>query len=160
VIMTTRIHRLWQPGNPQRRVFLPNFWMKLVRTPTVGEQRLPRNCAKFQVPLQMTRLDVRQYLEKIYDLPVRDVTTYVEQGDITWSNRADTQYRRAVWKKDDRKYAIVVMERSANFIFPDLFPADQDETNQIEQSKKTVADFSKPAELALRNRKGIGKWLA
>jgi hypothetical protein len=57
----------------------------------------------------MTRLDVRQYLEKIYDLPVRDVTTYVEQGEITWSNRADTQYRRALWKKDDRKYAIVVM---------------------------------------------------
>lgn len=47
--MTSRLARLWQPGNPQRRVFLPDFWMAVVESPSVGRNRLPRNCVKFEV---------------------------------------------------------------------------------------------------------------
>ncbi|VDK71540.1 unnamed protein product [Anisakis simplex] len=71
--MTTRIHRLWQPSNPQFRVFLPDFWVKVVEAPTYGRKRLPKNCVKFEVDKRMSRHDVREYLEKIYQLPVRDV---------------------------------------------------------------------------------------
>lgn len=47
--MTSRIARLWQPGNPQNRVFFPDFWLRLVETPEYGYNRLPKNAAKFEV---------------------------------------------------------------------------------------------------------------
>ena len=47
--MTSRISRLWQPGNPQTRVFFPDFWIRVVETPKVGYKRLPKNAAKFEV---------------------------------------------------------------------------------------------------------------
>uniref|UniRef100_A0A1I7WAR3 Glyco_transf_24 domain-containing protein n=1 Tax=Heterorhabditis bacteriophora TaxID=37862 RepID=A0A1I7WAR3_HETBA len=43
--MTTRLARLWQPGNPQRRVFMPDFWVIVVEKSTVGRMKLPKNCA-------------------------------------------------------------------------------------------------------------------
>ncbi|KAI1701297.1 hyaluronan / mRNA binding family domain-containing protein [Ditylenchus destructor] len=69
----------WQPSNPQVRIFLPDFWIKLVETQKAGKYRLPKNAVKFEVDLRMSRYDVREYLEKIYKLPVRDVRTVVQQ---------------------------------------------------------------------------------
>ena len=42
--MSTRWYPIYQRGNPQLRVFLPNFWMKLVK-PTVvfGKAAVPEN---------------------------------------------------------------------------------------------------------------------
>lgn len=71
--MTARLPRLWQPGNPQNRVFLPDFWIRPIESPKVGPEHLPKNVALFETDLRMTKHDVRQYLEKIYNLPVRDV---------------------------------------------------------------------------------------
>jgi ribosomal protein L23 len=71
--MCTRIPRLWQPGDPQTRVYLTDFWLHLIQIPNVGREALPSNAALFEVHPSMSRLDVRQYLEKIYRLPVRDV---------------------------------------------------------------------------------------
>uniref|UniRef100_A0AC35GM94 Uncharacterized protein n=1 Tax=Panagrolaimus sp. PS1159 TaxID=55785 RepID=A0AC35GM94_9BILA len=62
--MTSRITRLWQPGNPQNRVFFPDFWLRLVETPSVGYNRLPKNAAKFEIEPKMSRYDVQEYLEK------------------------------------------------------------------------------------------------
>ncbi|CAN8023510.1 unnamed protein product, partial [Ixodes persulcatus] len=63
-------------GNPQLRIFLPNFWMKLVKH---GKPQ-PPNTVKFVVPLQMTKYDVKNYLEKIYKVPVAQVKTFVMLG--------------------------------------------------------------------------------
>ena len=61
--MTTRLHRLWVPGAPQRRVFLPNFWMKLVRPEP--PLKLPPNVVLFHVSPQMSHWDVKEYLQKV-----------------------------------------------------------------------------------------------
>lgn len=50
--MTSRIARLWQPGNPQARVFLPDFWIKMIETSSVGRNQLPKNAALFEVDLK------------------------------------------------------------------------------------------------------------
>lgn len=71
--MCTRIARLWQPGDPQIRVYLTDFWLHYIQTPKVGRDALPSNGALFEVHPSMSRMDVKQYLEKIYNLPVRDV---------------------------------------------------------------------------------------
>ena len=66
----------------QLRVFLPNFWMKLVK-PT---HTLLPNQVEFIVSPQMTRYDVKQYLEKIYNVPVVLVATHNKMG-ITASTK-------------------------------------------------------------------------
>lgn len=67
--MSTRLYPLYQRGNPQLRVLLPNFWMKLIPP----KHKLPPNTVQFIVSPEMTRFDVKQYLEKIYKVPVVDV---------------------------------------------------------------------------------------
>jgi large subunit ribosomal protein L23 len=69
---------LYQKGNPQLRVFLPNFWMKLVRPPAENHQK---NRVMFHVSMGMSRLDVKNYMENIYSVPVVDVRTFIKQGN-------------------------------------------------------------------------------
>ncbi|KAF4521460.1 hypothetical protein B566_EDAN001757 [Ephemera danica] len=66
---------LYQKGNPQLRVFLPNFFMKLVKD-TYRVNQLP-NMVTFHVSMEMTEYDVKNYLEKIYNVPVIEVRTEV-----------------------------------------------------------------------------------
>ncbi|EPB70782.1 hypothetical protein ANCCEY_10133, partial [Ancylostoma ceylanicum] len=83
--------------------------MTVASNPTAGRARLPRNCVKFEVDPRMSKRDIRDYLSKIYKLPVRDVRTENQMGDILWSTPADPQYKKAMWKDDDKKYAYVFM---------------------------------------------------
>lgn len=69
---------LYQRGNPQLRVFLPNFWMKLVRP----EELQPKNVVQFIVPTGMTNYDIQNYLEKIYKVKVIKVESNIENGNI------------------------------------------------------------------------------
>jgi large subunit ribosomal protein L23 len=70
---------LYQRGNPQLRVFLPNFFMKMIKPP--NEQ--PPNTVTFVVSTEMTRHDIKNYLEKIYKIPVINVRTQVTPGETT-----------------------------------------------------------------------------
>lgn len=49
--MSTRWYPLYQKGNPQLRVFLPNFWMKIVKT----EHKQPDNVVTFETSMEMVR---------------------------------------------------------------------------------------------------------
>ncbi|CAG2065167.1 unnamed protein product, partial [Timema podura] len=68
---------LYQRGNPQLRVFLPNFWMKLIEP--VHKQ--PNNVVQFIVSTEMTRFDIKNYLEKIYNVSVVEVKTRIVSGE-------------------------------------------------------------------------------
>lgn len=50
--MSTRWYPLWQRGNPQLRVFLPNFWMKIVKP----EHKQPGNIVTFNVSMEMVKI--------------------------------------------------------------------------------------------------------
>lgn len=50
--MSTRWYPIWQKGNPQLRVFLPNFWMKIVK----HENSMPKNMVTFHVSIEMVRI--------------------------------------------------------------------------------------------------------
>jgi large subunit ribosomal protein L23 len=88
---------LYQRGNPQLRVFLPNFYMKIIK-PT-HEQ--PPHTVAFNVSMEMTRNDVKNYLEKIYKIPVVGVRIHIAQGEFKKSNKG------YVIKDDDSKIAYV-----------------------------------------------------
>ena len=65
-------------GNPQLRIFLPNFWMRLVKP---EHRNSPPNVVHFEVSSQMTRLDVKNYLTQIYKIPAMDVKTFNFSGE-------------------------------------------------------------------------------
>ena len=91
---------IYQKGNPQLRVFLPNFWMKLVKPITEA----PPNMVQFACSMEMTKRDVRNYLEKIYNVNVAHVRTRIALG----KTRRDPG-KGYVVKDDDIKYAYVVL---------------------------------------------------
>jgi large subunit ribosomal protein L23 len=44
------------------------------------EHKQPPNIVQFHVSLEMTKHDIKNYLEKIYSIPVVDVRTVVAMG--------------------------------------------------------------------------------
>lgn len=98
--MSSRWYPLYQRGNPQLRVFLPNFWLKIVRP--VPEQ--PANVVQFACSMEMTKHDVKNYLEKIYDIKVMDVRTRIALG----KTKRD-QVVGYVTKEEDTKLAYVTL---------------------------------------------------
>lgn len=100
--MSTRWYPLYKRGNPQLRVFLPNFWIKLIQ-PTHKQQE---NVVQFACSMEMTKYDVKNYLEKIYNIPVVEVRTRIGLG----KTKADQVYGY-ITKEEDTKYAYVTMVR-------------------------------------------------
>lgn len=98
--MSTRWYPLYHRGGPQLRVFLPNFWLKLVR-PT-HEQ--PPNVVQFACSMEMTKYDVQNYMEKVYGVPVVEVRTRIGMG----ATKRDMKMGY-VTKEDDTKYAYVTL---------------------------------------------------
>ncbi|XP_067001531.2 large ribosomal subunit protein uL23m [Anabrus simplex] len=142
--MSTRWYPAYQRGNPQLRVFLPNFWMKLVRCPVSQ----PPNIVHFIVSNEMTRMDVKNYLEKIYNIPVVHVSTRIVMG----TTRRDPG-KGYVVKDDDYKVAYVTLPRDVEFKFPDLFP----ENKKVEDDKKSLEEAKKGFRTYLeKNKKDPG----
>ncbi|XP_016005092.2 39S ribosomal protein L23, mitochondrial isoform X2 [Rousettus aegyptiacus] len=104
---------LYQLGNPQLRVFRTNFFIQLVRPGTAQ----PADTVQFRIPMEMTRVDLRSYLQRIYNVPVAAVRTRVQHG----SNRK-RDHRNVRVKKPDYKVAYVQLAHGQTFTFPDLFP--------------------------------------
>lgn len=98
--MSTRFYPIYQRGNPQLRIFLPNFWLKLIK-PT-HEQ--PPNVVQFSCSMEMTKYDVKNYLEKIYKIPVVDVRTRIDLGKTKRDHTVGY-----ITKNDDMKLAYVTL---------------------------------------------------
>lgn len=149
--MSTRWYPLYQRGNPQLRVFLPNFWLKLIRP---FPNQLP-NVVHFQCSMEMTTYDIKNYLEKIYNVPVVDVRTRICLGKF----RKDIG-KGYVIKDDDRKIAFVSLPKTMSFEFPDLFASKKDEEVQQEKSlDEAKKSFQKYIDKN-KNRPDIPSWFS
>ncbi|XP_053781838.1 large ribosomal subunit protein uL23m isoform X2 [Desmodus rotundus] len=107
------MYPLYQLGGPQLRIFRTNFFIQLVRPGSAQ----PEDTVQFRIPMEMTRVDLRNYLECIYSVPVAAVRTRVQHG----SNRK-RDHRNVRVKKPDYKVAYVQLAHGQTFTFPDLFP--------------------------------------
>ncbi|KAM9660082.1 large ribosomal subunit protein uL23m [Trichechus inunguis] len=107
------LYPLYQLGGPQLRVFRTNFFIQLVQ-PGMAQ---PEDTVQFRIPLEMTRVDLRNYLERIYQVPVAAVRTRVQHGS---GRRRD--HRQVRVKKPDYKVAYVQLAHGQTFRFPNLFP--------------------------------------
>ncbi|KAK9875768.1 hypothetical protein WA026_009561 [Henosepilachna vigintioctopunctata] len=148
--MSTRWYPLYQTGGPQLRVFLPNFWMKLVR-PTHDQ---PQNVVQFSCSMEMTTPDIKNYLEKIYNVKTIDIRTRIALGKT--KKQPGKGY---IIKDDDIKYAYVTLHSSQKFDFPDLFP----ERKEDEADKRTMDEikdgFKKYLETT-KNRPNLPGWFS
>lgn len=100
--MSTRWYPIYKRGNPQLRVFTTDFWMKMVRNDQ--KPTPPANVVTFHCSLEMTAHDIKNYLSKIYKIPVVDVRTEVRLGEFFRD-----PVKKYVKKKDDYRVAIVTM---------------------------------------------------
>ncbi|ELU03590.1 hypothetical protein CAPTEDRAFT_186143 [Capitella teleta] len=121
-------------GNPKNRVFLPMFWMKMVK----HWSTLPNFMHKFEVHPQMTKVDVTNYLNKIYDVKVLDVRTDLERGD-EW--RTHPMTGDEIGPEPDRRVAYVTVDKKDEFDFPDIFKdLAAPEERQLESYRSAAKD--------------------
>ncbi|XP_007431394.1 39S ribosomal protein L23, mitochondrial-like [Python bivittatus] len=122
--MARRIfYPLYQLGNPPTRIFRTDYFLTLVR-PGIP---LPEDTVQFRIPMDMTRIELKDYLEKIYNVPVAAVRTRIQHGS---NKQRDDKNRRI--KKPDYKVAYVQLAAGQTFQFPDLFP-DGDKAPEVDE---------------------------
>merc|ERR1711963_26388 len=127
--MSSRWYPLYNRGNPQLRIFLPNFWMKLVKNKDI---KLPPNVVTFQVSSEMTRVDVKNYLERIYKVPVLNVKTINTIGRTFVSpyQKNEPGTEGELFKDKDIKLAIVTMPVSQEFEFPNVTEGEEEKVQK------------------------------
>lgn len=124
----------------QARIFLPKWFVKVVRP----GRELPDDTVQLHVPLDMSKIDIKNYMEKIYNIPVAKVNTRIQAGKVkTKVYRNDAiQY-----KTPDIKVAYVIL-KEGSFKFPDVFPPDP-EAKVVEEddiNDTTVQNSTLPAQ--------------
>ncbi|XP_068710388.1 large ribosomal subunit protein uL23m-like isoform X2 [Montipora capricornis] len=112
----------------QARIFLCNWYVKIVRP----GREIPDNTVQFHVPMDMSKLDVRNYLQSIYNVDVYKVNTRIQHGKTKSIVKNDKLVKK---KLPDYK-------ASGTFKFPDLFskeePKDDKSSKTDDMPQKSV----------------------
>ncbi|KAI1889859.1 hypothetical protein AGOR_G00167260 [Albula goreensis] len=145
------LYPLFQMGNPQLRVFRPNFFLTLVRP---GKE-LPPDTVQFRIPMEMTKCDVRNYLENIYNVPVGAVRTRIQYC----TNKKRNHLNQRV-KRPDYKVAYVQLAQQQTFEFPDIFPKKdgKPEEGSAEEMQQMFLDDEKQRQKPDPRRGGVTEW--
>jgi len=150
--MSSRFYPIYQKGNPQLRVFLPNFWMKLVKP----KELQPPNVVQFVVPTGMTNHDIRSYLEKIYHVQVADIKSACVDGKVKEAYKGGY-----VVKEDDFRRAYVTLPRGQTFQFPDIHTSSKVEQKREDEKALIESEASyKKHLLSPRIRHGLPSWFS
>uniref|UniRef100_A0A3P8VM86 Large ribosomal subunit protein uL23m n=1 Tax=Cynoglossus semilaevis TaxID=244447 RepID=A0A3P8VM86_CYNSE len=145
------IYPLYQLGNPQLRIFRPKWFLTLVRP---GKAQ-PPDVAQFRVPMEMTKYDIKNYLEKIYNIPVAVVRTRIQFG----SNKKRNHLNQKV-KQPDYKVAYIQLAQSQTFTFPDIFPEKDRKPAEgsMEELTEKYMEDEKQKQKSDPRRGGVTEW--
>ncbi|CAK8683383.1 unnamed protein product [Clavelina lepadiformis] len=122
-------------GAPQRRLFIPEWYITLAKP----KEKMPKNYVRFHVPADMTKYDMKEYLDKIYNTKVLNVrlspVNYVRYKEpLPWrikkmSEDAPTPYQ---WKFiEPWKIAHIFLADEQEFEFPNPLKNEDDEENEM-----------------------------
>ncbi|XP_002733674.1 large ribosomal subunit protein uL23m-like [Saccoglossus kowalevskii] len=136
----------WKPGNPQNRVFFTDFYMALMR-PT---KPMPENVVQFKCPAEMSKFDIKNYLQNIYKVPVIKVSTHIRFAKV-WRDHLN----RRIKPEPDYKVAYVTLGQGMTFKFPELYPDKFDEEKDVLDDLK---EQEKTKTSNLTNRGGVPDW--
>jgi len=112
--------------------------MKVVRP---GKEQ-PDNVVQLHVPMDMSKLDIKNYLTSIYKLDIAKVNTRIAHGKTKYLMKKDKLMKK---KFPDYKVAYVTLA-TGTFKFPDLFP-NQDVKEEESAQKQADATPEEPEPL-------------
>ncbi|CEL03246.1 hypothetical protein ASPCAL04403 [Aspergillus calidoustus] len=111
------------PLSMRKQVYLPNFTIALIRTPF-----LPPRFASFYVPLNFNKLDLRDYLQRLYGVGVLRIRSYVEQMKVTRMKRNGNGYGQLRRPQSKKRMTVEMKEP---FVWPeapeDMAPWEKDQ---------------------------------
>ncbi|KAL2821634.1 ribosomal protein L23-domain-containing protein [Aspergillus granulosus] len=111
------------PLSQRKQVYLPNFTIALIRTPF-----LPPRFASFYVPLNFNKLDLRDYLQRLYGVGVLRIRSYIEQMKVTRMKRNGNGYGQLRRPRSKKRMTVEMKEP---FVWPevpeDLSPWEKDQ---------------------------------
>jgi large subunit ribosomal protein L23 len=141
---------LWYPGNPTQKLFLPLYWLRMVEP----RKALPENFVKFECHWQMTSPDVKQYLEKLYNVSVIDVRIEIEKGKYIKHPKNPNALSPPM---PDQKYAYVQL-KDATFKFPKIFKEIKE--TKYDEELKTIEKIQNKSKNNSLSRLDIGSWFS
>ncbi|KAM3067257.1 mitochondrial 54S ribosomal protein YmL41 [Clarireedia jacksonii] len=126
------------PKLGRKQIFLPNFTLTLLRTPN-----LPPTFASFIVPLNLNKLDLRDYLYNAYGIEVRGVRSYIQQQKLTQGKPNALRQKPRQWFRP-RSIKRMTVEMAKPFVWPeepkDLSPWDQDQWKKRSDTEKAIRE--------------------
>lgn len=141
---------LWYPDNPKPKIFLPLYWVKLVEP----RKKIPENFVKFECHWQMSSADVKQYLNKLYNVSIIDVRIEIEKGKYMKHPKRPTALSPPL---PDQKFAYVQL-KNTKFSFPNLF--DNKEDSKMDKELKTLEQIQNKIKNSNKHRLDIGCWFS
>jgi large subunit ribosomal protein L23 len=108
----------------------PEFVVALVRTPFLSARY-----AQFRVPLNLNKLDMRDYLERAYGVGVVSIRSYVQAQPITRITRDGRNF--GSWRRPKSEKRMTVELREP-FVWPE---APTDLTRYVSPPAKTVENI-------------------
>jgi large subunit ribosomal protein L23 len=120
---------LWNPGNTRHRIFLPLYWIKLVKNDT----RSPPEFVKFECHWQMSSSDVKQYLDKLYNIQISDIRMEIQGGKYESHPKTPKMLSPPT---HDRKFAYVQL-KSGSFEFPEIVSDTMEKAFEKEKTENT-----------------------
>lgn len=80
---------------PKQEIEFVNHEMLLMRSP----KPYSNNIVSFRCNDMLSKPEIKQYLQKLYNMPVQAVHTFRKQGKFMMNNDTRTQWRKKDWKK-------------------------------------------------------------
>ena len=87
------------------KVYFPNTIITLMNPEQIAEKTEPMNVVKFRISPKLTRVEVGNWIEAMYDTPVRKVNTLNYEGKIQRLPGG-----KGIYKRPDYKVAYVYLE--------------------------------------------------
>ncbi|KAL4937411.1 hypothetical protein BDV06DRAFT_215906 [Aspergillus oleicola] len=124
------------PLSARKQVYLPNFTIALMRTPF-----LPPRYASFYVPLWFSKLDMRDYMQRLYGIGIIGIRSYVEQQKVTRIMREKQAYGRL---RRPRSRKRMTVEMKDPFVWPEV-PEKMDawEKDQFHKAARYQQDMGR-----------------
>jgi len=96
---------------------------------------LKPNTLHFHCSMGMSQHDVKNYLEKIYDVPVVYARTYIQSGKLRRISG-----KGYIVKDDDYKVAFVTVPKHIKFEYPEIFPKDKTDQS-LDSERKNLSEM-------------------
>jgi len=120
------------PRMGRKEIYLPNFTLTLLRTP-----KLPSTFASFIVPLNINKLDLRDYLYNCYGLRVRGVRSFIQLQKLRQDKPGAIRPAPRRWFRP-RSIKKMLVELEKPFVWPEE-PQDFDSWDQ--KTYKSVKEY-------------------